>query len=176
MTILYLRPDNFFVNQYGELCNTVKGMSFVMFTSKQCVFCHEIQPTFKKLSKCIRGCTFVEMDVDQQYQKIRSIASSSSTPINFVPYLLFYINGRPMSRYVPEEQNPSANFDKMRQFLLMQSQHQSPSTPVTHTSASTTGSHTTTQPPKQNIPEYSIGKPVCSGQNVCYLGYNKAYK
>lgn len=164
MTIVYLQPDNFYVNPYNEMCNNINGFSFVLFTSKHCAFCKDIIPSFRSLANHIDGCTFVEMDVDQQQQKIRSIAANSNTPINFVPYLLFYINGRPTARYIPEEQTPHINYDKMKQFLIMQSQqHHAPKD-------NKAAAH------KSLIPEYSIGKPICSGKNVCYLGYDSAYK
>ena len=164
MTIVYLQPNNFFVKN-DEMCNDIKGFSFVLFSSEKCVFCKDIIPPFRNLSTRISGCTFAEMNVDQQHQKIRLIASNSSTPINYVPYLLFYVNGKPVARYVPEEQNPHSNFDKMKQFLLVQSNnHQRVS--VSKTSAA---------PPEKSIPEYSIGKPTCSSRNVCYLLGSEAY-
>jgi hypothetical protein len=107
------------------------------------------------------------MDVDQQQQKIRSIADGSSTPINFVPYLLFYVNGRPVARYVPEEQASHINFEKMKQFLIIQSQKQGNKSNTTPKAAAT---------PQSFIPKYSIGKPICNNKNVCYLGYDSAYK
>lgn len=165
MTIVYLQPDNFYVNPYNELCNTISGFSFVIFTSKHCTFCKDILPAFRNLANHIDGCTFVEMNVDQQQQKIRSIAAGSSTPINFVPYLLFYINGRPTARYVPEEQAPHINFEKMKQFLIIQSQKQRNTTQEAVAAA-----------PQSSIPKYSIGKPICTDKNVCYLGYDSAYK
>lgn len=166
MTIIYLRPENFFVNENNELCNNIDGFSFVIFTSKRCVICKDILPIFIRLSNHITGCTFVEMDVDQNQQKIRSIAAKTSTPIDFVPYILFYVNGRPTARYIPEEQSPHINFDKMKQFLLMQSQKDYQQV--------VKNNHQ--QPSEKSIPDYSIGKPICSKNGVCYHTYNSAYK
>lgn len=165
MTIVYVQPDNFFVSsQTNELCHIVRGFSFVLFTSKQCVFCKDIEPVFRNLSNHIDGCTFIEMDVDQQRQKIRTIAAGSTTPINYVPYLLFYINGRPTARYVPEEQAPQLNFEQMKQFLITQSKSK----------GNVNSTRSTLYSPA--IPKYSLGKPICTNKNVCYLGYDHAYK
>ena len=63
--------------------------------------------------------------------------------------------------------------DKMKQFLLIQSQKQQSQK---QQSGGVVNQKQSSAPPAKSIPEYSIGKPICTGKNVCYLFGNDAYK
>ena len=174
--MLYLSPSDFYVNRSSELSVNTPGMVFVLFTSSQCPFCNDIQPVFMQLSKYIQGCTFALMNVEMQQQRIRHMSARTTSPINYVPFLVFYKDGRPVSQYVPDENKPQLNFIKMKEFLLQQGKQAHAVSLSSRPCA-----NPTTKAKVQNnqsgtpIPEYSIGKPVCSKQRVCYLGYDKAY-
>lgn len=166
MTLVYLKPENYFVNQNGDLCNNLKGYSFVMFTSDKCEYCNDIKPAFHYLPNTIQGCIFAEMNIDQQKQKIRMIASQSKTPINYVPYVILYLHGIPIAQYIPDEKNPQANFEKIKLFLINQTKkNQTP-----------TNNNQQQQLPNnnRNIPEYSLAKPS-NTKRVCYLTAAQAY-
>lgn len=163
---MFLTPENFYVDREGKLCNKVPGYSFVLFSSPNCAFCKDVIPAFTKLSQMIQGCTFSTMNVEQQRQKIRDIAQQSDSPINYVPLLILYGNGRPIAQYFPDEQNPQSNLEKMKQFLVHQTSNKKQGQGQAQSS-------TDTGPP---VPAYSMGIPGNSQRRVCYLNFDSAYK
>ena len=120
--MIYLHHTNYYVNDKKLLCNTLRGFSFVFFTSKNCGHCISLMPEFNNLAKMIQGCVFAKLNVEEDGQAIRLTASRSATPINYVPLLVLYANGIPIGVYQPDEHNPKSNFDKMKNFLLANTQ------------------------------------------------------
>lgn len=145
--MLYLTPEDFFLNQNQDLCNKIGGYSFVMFNSPDCVYCKDIHPSFVKVSKMILGCTFAVMEVGQ---RIIGLSQQSKTPIEYVPYILLYGHGQPIAQYQPDEIN--SNIEKMTEFLVEQTK-------------------------QTVINDNLIISGVPKTKNrVCYLGFDKAYK
>jgi thioredoxin-like negative regulator of GroEL len=162
---MFLTPDDFFTNN-NELCVNVKGYSFVFFMTKTCRFCDDVKGPFNQLSQQIEGCKFAYMDVDQKQQQVVSMSYQTMSPISYVPLLVLFLNGRRVSQFFPDEENPSNNLKKMANFIVAACRH--PSSSATPT----------TSAPKQqnNIPPYSIGIPGnLASKRVCYLGYENAY-
>lgn len=170
--MLYLRHTNYYVNKNNQLCNNVPDFSFIFFTSSECSYCYDLMPDFIRLSKAIQGCTFGQLDVDYDNQAIRVVASRSSTPINYVPYLVLYVNGIPFNVYTHDERRGSNNFEGMKQFLIHNTQRllKNPNQPPPPTGPINKGAVTSSQ----KIPGYSIGKPVCKN-GLCYYSYDAAY-
>lgn len=176
--IVYLVPNDYYVNREDELCNKIDGHSFILFTTTSCHYCKDIQPIFVKMSQTIQGCTFGIIDVDQENQKIVNIASRSKTPLEYVPYMILYLKGRPIAQFIADESHPEKNFDYMRDFLIQQSN-------AAKRDISTMQQHRQQQQQQQgavgtnNIPAYSLGIPGNlknpRARNVCYLGFDKAY-
>jgi len=194
--LIYLTPTDYYVSQNGELCNGVRGNSFVMFSSASCHYCTELYPAFVKLSHTIQGCSFCVMNIDQENKRVVGMSRSTSTPIEYVPYVILYANGVPVSQFVPDEDYPDRNYDNMRQFLIEETSRRS----------SVANNRAPQQQPRQQqqqqqqrgggggdagggsqIPAYSIGIPgnlkkargvgpaSKNKKNVCYLDYNSAY-
>ena len=168
--LVYLTPDDYYVNQFRELCNKITGYSFIFFTSNSCKYCKDIQPSFVQISQTIKGCVFGIMNVDQDNQKIVEISSRSKSPLEFVPYIVFYANGRPVAQYNHDEYNPSANFHSMKSFLLNQTSHKG---------SSASASNADHRDASDVIPAYSIGIPgnrdMVKRRKVCYIEYDQAY-
>ncbi len=177
----YLKHDNFYVNQSGDLCNKQNGYSFVMFTSANCKYCSDLYPSFLRLSQSIKGCIFATMNVDADNQRIVEMSTRSKNPLEYVPFLVLYANGIPLAQYHSDESNPESNFDHMRTFLLTHSR-----APDSGTNNSSVSSNAVPNAVPNaaafsdfNIPAYSIAIPHNVGtsrsKKVCYLGYAKAY-
>ena len=169
--MLYLTPEDFFINQNKDLCNRLAGYSFIMFSSRSCTYCKDIHPSFSKLSQMIQGCNFAIMDVEQQNQRVVGLSQQSKTSIEYVPFLLLYANGQPLAQYMPDETNPDANVDKMTKFLVEQT-NKNPAKQTTRAQNSQQAKAVV-----NDIPPYSIGIPKNrKDRRVCYLGYDKAYR
>lgn len=200
--LVYLTPNDYKLRQISsdrkpgemieELCTEIPGISFILFTSNSCKYCKDIYPYFLRVSQIIQGCVFGIMNVDVMNQKIVAMSHRSSTPLQYVPYLMLYINGRPVAQYVPDEENSAHNVELMRSFLVAQTKR------LTRQQNDTAGRHHHQNQPRHNdqgvgagisntasgessIPAYSIGIPgnmksARESRKVCYLDFNSAYK
>lgn len=183
--INHLNASHFYVNNKRQLCNKIPNNSFVMFTSPSCIYCTRLIPSFTKLSESLRGCVFAIMDVEQNKRHVLQLASSSSTPIEYVPYVVLYANGVPVKQFVPSEENPMENYKLMRTFLIKETNRHNnvSSTQINNTSANSSdirgGKGRGTEQNNDTIPLYSIGIPgnrnSKNKRGVCYLKSFNAY-
>lgn len=163
---MFLTPEDFYVAN-GELVLKIPGFAFIFFMSKECTFCDDVKPAFNRVSQMIQGCTFAYMDVDQKQQQIVTMSHQTGAPIQYVPLLLLFVNGRCVGKFTPDEDNPSNNLTKMTNFIMA-----SASKTTGQQSASTQKQETV----ESDIPKYSIGIPGnLANRRVCYLGYEQAY-
>jgi thiol-disulfide isomerase/thioredoxin len=158
--LTYLTPNDYFITQQNELANKIPGFSFIFFSSSGCKFCKDVMPSFLRLSQILQGCVFGIMNVDQEEQKIVSMSASTKNKLEFVPYVLLYVNGKPLAPYMPDEDNPDANFEKMKTFLIAQ------------TTSLNSGDKPTAK--SAQIPPYAGGIPG-NLKRVCYFSYDRAY-
>lgn len=163
--LLFLRSDDFLVQngQKGDILTTrIPGVSLILFYSTKCVHCKYIIPIFKQLPGSIPGCQFGIINISNN--KTLVIKSRKTIlPLQYVPYILLYVNGKPYVQY-----NGSPDLDSIRNFVIniynsLQSKH---------------FFATDKKDTKQDdiIPKYSIGKPLFGyDQDVCYLEFKNAY-
>lgn len=167
---MHLTPNDFYINEELTLGNKLPGYSFIFFMTLDCPYCDDVKPAFDHLAKIIQGCSFFYMDVSQKNQEIVIKARQSRTPIDYVPYLMLFYNGKQIKQYIPDEDRPQNNVEKMTNFLI---QHAStpPQSPLTDPLRGGEARPTT-----DNIPPYSIGIPGnLASKKVCYLSYPNAY-
>ena len=159
---MFLTYHDFDVQHRELVLKNLPGYYFVFFTQDRCTYCNDLKPVFNKLESMTTGCNFVYVDVDQGNQQVVSMSHATDSPIEYVPLLLLYINGRCVDRFVPDEQTPSNNLANMSSFLL------------SHAKQKTTSSTKTTDRTIPRIPAYSIGIPGNhASDRVCYLQPNK---
>jgi hypothetical protein len=97
----------------------------------------------------------------------RSTVDMSATtiaPIKYVPYIVLYVNGKPFMVYKGPYQE-----SEIRNFVVeiannIQKKQQFSKEKVKETPQEEGG-----------IPAYTIGKPLCGNDKVCYLTFNGAY-
>ena len=166
-SILRLRTDDFTVSTGTKgpiLCNGIKGLSLVMFYSPLCKICEDLLPKFKHLPQIINGCKFCILSINEN-QGIISLSRQTISPIEFVPYIIFYVNGRPFLQY-----DDDATLEKLVGFLQY-----SMKLVETKKSFIDKGARVDSE-----IPKYSIAKPYCEFKcdqaGFCYLTYSDAYK
>ena len=143
------------------LANNLPGVSIVLFYSKKCEYCAQCIPVFVNLSRMIPSCQFAMLNVSTYYN-VASSSAKTIAPIDVVPYIVLYVNGRPFMRYngekTPEDlggfiQNVLNHIQSRKNFSTMKVDHQ------------------------HEIPAYSIAVPynvVCEGDE-CYLSFGEAY-
>ena len=161
--LLYPGEEEFFIARgtSGQiLCAKINGLALVLFYSTNCVYCKKLIPIFKKLPELVGGCSFAMINVSQARGIIR-MSKNTVSPIEFVPYIIFYVNNKPYMRY-----NGPPEMQAIKDFVVEV--------------ANNIQNKQTFAPDKikdaeREIPEYAIGKPLCGDGERCYVSYDDAY-
>lgn len=102
MNSIYFLSDRDFKVSSGTngniLTTGISGFSMVLFYSTKCVHCKNLIPIFQQLPNRISGCRFVMINITQ-YPSIIRMSQETKVPIQFVPLIIFYINGKPYLPY-----------------------------------------------------------------------------
>jgi len=162
--LLFLTSEDFNIQRgtKGDIfCHNIQGFSLILFYSTYCEYCQEIIPIFKTLPGTVGGCQFGMVNVSTNKSCVEQ-SQKTIAPIKYVPYIVLYINGKPFMIY-----KGPANAEEIRKFILdiannLQQRQQFSSDKVKEN-------------PSEGIPAYTIGKPVCGNDKVCYLNFTSAY-
>ena len=128
--------------------------------SNNCVYCKKLLPIFNKLPEKVGGCNFAKVNVSQARGVLR-LSKTTISPIEFVPYIIFYVNGKPYMRYNgPPEMKEIQSFVVEVANNIQNKQNFSPDK---------------IKDAEKDIPEYTIGKPLCGNGEGCYVHYDDAY-
>jgi thioredoxin-like negative regulator of GroEL len=164
--LLFLNEKNFSLQEGKKgnvLCCNTRGVTLILFYSKSCPHCSEVLPTFQTLPKVMPNCQFGMLNISNN-MKVAQMSSESICPIEYVPFIILYINGRPFMKYTgPKTLEDIANFlndvlsrlNTKKNFNVLKIDNQ-----------------------ESEIPPYSVGVPfnlVCEGEQ-CYLNFSEAYK
>lgn len=163
--LLFLSSEDFNVEQgvKGEiLCHNIQGFSLILFYSTHCQYCHDIIPIFKTLPGTVGGCQFGMINISTNKSCVEK-SQNTITPIKYVPYIVLYINGKPFMIY----KGPNKTED-IKKFIIdtannLQQRQQFSSNEKKENKE------------EAGIPAYTIGKPICGNDKVCYLDFTKAY-
>ena len=175
---MFLTPNDFAI-QNGELVKpNDQGYSFVFLYTNDCLWCDDVKPAFNYLSRVIRGVNFAYMDVSQNNWQLRNMSFRTGTPIEYVPFLLLFANGRQIAQFFQDEDNPQNNIPKMQNFIITntrQHQQQAQSTRIRGGAGGSNSGAGPSQGSANDIPAYSIGIPGnLASRKVCKL-YDNAY-
>jgi len=165
--LLFLTTDDFQLTKGLKgniMCTTIPGFSLILFYSTQCSHCQTLIPVFKTLPGTIGGCQFGMINVSHNKNCVM-MSRDSIAPIEVVPYIILYINGKPYMRY----QGPH-NSQEISRFIVEVSQK-------IQTKPNFVKEDKNIKQPKggKGIPAYTIGKPICGDGDVCYLEFDDAY-
>ena len=165
--LLFLTADDFFITKGTKgdiMCNTIPGLSLILFYSTQCTFCQKLIPVFKKLPGSIGGCQFGMINVSSNKACIQ-MAKETISPITYVPCIILYVNNKPFMVYRgPHEINEIKNFIFEVANKIQNKQK-------------FTDDKNIKEDPRGGIPAYTIGHPLCGDDDgVCYLDFAEAYK
>lgn len=136
-----------------HLVHTLDGFSIVMFYTDQCDQCKIIKPILLKFvgNPNVQICMVNVYDPDSV--KLIEMSQKSSTVLQHVPFIVFYINGVPFKKFDGNYTMP--DFQKFVQDVTTEASKIKNTNNIA------------------DIPPYTIGKPNSS--KVCYLTYQKAY-
>lgn len=160
--LLFLKAADFFIGkgiQGKILCHNIPSFSLILFYSTKCGHCNELVPIFKKLPGTVNNCQFGMINVStREGRPVLMMGKETIAPIEFVPYILLYVNGRPFIRY-----NGPRDDNIIRRFVAETAkkiQERQPFTANNNIKQTKQG---------KGIPEYSLGHPVRGDDLVCYL-------
>lgn len=201
--ILFLGSDDFCVRA-GEKGNMLclsgwKGLTLVMFYSKECQFCHKLINKFKQLPTIVNGCKFAMCCINRHFDIVEK-SKNTIAPIEYVPDVILYVDGIPYIRYdgahevediknfiftvyerlqktcfSSNQQPPPAPQQPSSHDMMRRPQQQQP--PMQQQPQQQQQQYNIQQPMENMIPAYTIGKPLCGQkrQDRCYLEFKTAY-
>ena len=157
---MYLTSRDFTVND-GQLVKiNDQGYSFVFIYTNSCKWCHDLMPAFKRLSTIVRGVNFQYMDMANDNYILMDMSAMTNTPIEYVPFLILFLNGKQIAHFSPDDNNPNI-IEQMESFIVSNTRRQ----PNGNSSFEV----------ESDIPPYSLGIPYNRGtRKVCKL-FNDAY-
>jgi len=164
--LLFLTTEDFNI-QKGQkgpiLCNSIRGFSLILFYSTQCEFCQNLIPLFKQLPGGVSGCQFGMINVSHNKQCVL-LSRETIAPINEVPYIIMYVNGKPFLRYKgPHDQREISRFIVEVANNVNKNESFNKDTQIKENT-------------KSGIPDYTTGIPLCGPDSkVCYLQFDNAY-
>lgn len=195
--ILFLGNDDFCV-RVGDKGNMLcmsgwRGLTLVMFYSKECQFCDNLINKFKQLPTLVNGCKFGMVCVNRNMEVVEK-SKNTISPIEYVPDVILFVDGIPYIRYDgPHEIDSIRNFiftvyerlsktrfSENQQSEQPQQVHQQPNSPgMSHEEMRRMQQQQhTIRHVRNSIPEYTVGVPV-QGQKKdfqrCYLEFKTAY-
>jgi len=117
-------------------------------------------PAFKRLSTIVRGVNFQYMDMANDNYILMDMSAMTNTPIEYVPFLILFLNGKQIAHFSPDDNNPNI-IEQMESFIVSNTRRQ----PNGNSSFEL----------ENDIPPYSLGIPYNRGtRKVCKL-FNDAY-
>lgn len=163
-SLLFLEEGDFFTSTDStynrlSLCHNIQGFSVLLFYSNRCVHCQQVLPIFMRLPQLVNGCQFGIVNVSTN-RRLIEITKQTTSPINYVPLIILYINGRPYMKY----DGPKTDVE-IRKFIMKTSSdvHESGFAKVAK---------------ENSIPQYTVGHPLIGETDVTYLEFdtNKGYR
>lgn len=164
--IIRLRTEDFTIEQgsRGAILSTqIKGLSMAMFWSPGCQICTRLEPQFRSLPQIFKNVKFLLLNINEN-KNVIELSKQTIAPIEFVPYIVFYVNGRPFLQYDDE-----LVFEKLLNFIKY-------TIKLVETKKSFVEKGGKFD---SDIPKYTIAKPYaefkCNDEGFCYLTYTDAY-
>ena len=164
--LLFLTTEDFNIQRGTKgniMCTMIQGFSLILFYSTECEHCKSLIPIFKRLPGSVGGCQFGMINVSHNKQCV-IMSRETIAPIQVVPYIVLYINGKPHMRY-----NGPYIAEEIGRFIVEVARKVQKQETVEK-------DERITEDVNGGIPAYTIGHPLCGPDNkVCYLDFKDAY-
>ena len=166
--LLFPTSEDFFMSQGANgplLCTKVNGICLMLFYSTKCVYCKKLIPIFNSISDTLNGAYFAMVNVFRA-RDVCTQSKQTNTPITYVPLIILYINNKPYMKY-----SGPHDINTIRTFVIEASQN------YQKNNVGGGGEQKNYQPEtkEKEIPEYSMGVPLCGMDGRCYLKFDDAY-
>ena len=165
-SIIRLRTEDLSIEQGTRgavLANHIKGLSIAMFWSPGCKISVALEPHFRRLPQIFNNVKCLMLNINDN-KNVIELSRQTIAPIDFVPYIVFYVNGRPFLQYDDEP-----NFEKLANFIRYAVKLVETKKQFIDKGAKV----------ESDIPKYTIAKPYaefkCNDEGFCYLTYGDAY-
>jgi len=169
--LLYLTAEDFNIREGMKgcmLCTNIRGYSVLLIYSTACEYCKDLLPVFKHLPGTVGNCQFAMINVSVN-RNVVLMSKDTMVPITYVPYILFYVDGKPFMKY-----SGANDINEIKRFIFEVTRKLG----AKKFYEETTAKHET----ENKIPEYTIGTPksgntksvgdmICE-DGVCYLDFN----
>jgi thiol-disulfide isomerase/thioredoxin len=155
--LLILEEEDFELVESGKVTHLIHTVgckySIVMFYTDECDQCKIIKPILLGFvgNPTIQICMVNVYDADSV--KLIEQSQKTTTPLQHVPFIVFYINGIPFKKY--DGQYTFSDFQTFIKNVMTEASKIKDTSEI------------------NEIPPYTIGKP--NSAKVCYLTYQKAY-
>ena len=169
--LLFLKTDDFYIQQASKggtiLCTSIRGISVILFYSTSCDYCKKLIPIFKRLPGQIGGAQFgmANVSIDQLIVKM---SRDTIAPIKYVPLIILYVNGRPFIRF-----DGDMNEESIKQFVYDVGNKIQAQSRERALDERKSGKKSNSD---DDIPPYTIGKPLYGQEDVTYLEFSEAYE
>jgi thiol-disulfide isomerase/thioredoxin len=164
-SIVFLQSSDFAI-QPGKkgkvLACKLPDVALVLFYSDNCGPCQHLKPIFKALPKHLPHTRFGACNIDKEEMKVAHMSAGTLAPIKYTPYIILYINHRPVMSYDGERTLP-----KIVDFV----------TEVTKR-LNNTKNFSANSKVDSEFAKYTTGIPyniLCDDEGSCYLTYNEIY-
>jgi thioredoxin-like negative regulator of GroEL len=142
------------------VCQKTSGLLLVMFYSTQCPHCGPARTVFNGVARQFTqgNCKFGMINI-MQNPKVTQFAKASQTPITYVPLIMAFFNGAPLSKF-----QAAINQPNLIQFVQQ-----------CYGSIQDKVDAFGTVKKEPEVPAFATGVPFCE-DGVCYLGFDDAYE
>jgi len=168
MSLKFLTPDSFNINPgtkgYILCCKDTQNLCVVLFYSNKCKYCNSFLGILKEASVRFPNCSFGLINVSN-YPQIVEMSNLTIAPIEYVPYIILYINEKPYIRY--DGPPTLEDFGSFIQKVLNQMSYQTEFVKKDNNSTSTSTSNNISLPSDVNT-DVGIPYNLCQG-NKCYF-------
>lgn len=96
-SVVELNQNHFYVNGQN-LCVNVPGVILIFFKSQGCQHCKQLEPIFLQFARSNSRISYGIIDLTYN-KNVVNISRNTKTPIQTVPQLYLYFEGRPYARF-----------------------------------------------------------------------------
>lgn len=155
------------------LSHKITGLSFVLFYSNKCKFCPTMVDRFKMLPSVYKGIKFCMFNITNKDAFIKNINAKTITRIEYVPYMMVYMNGTPYVQY-------TGGYDVNNIVSFLKNVENSISNHRKKNQMTKKENYDTkkTEPEEKQSHPCTYGVPICgdgSRGDVCYVTMEEAY-
>lgn len=155
--LLILEEEDFELVKTDKVTHLVHTLdckySVVMFYTDECNQCHLVKPILRKFlnNSNVQICMVNVYDPDST--NLIQLSAKTTTPLQHVPFIIFYINGVPFKKF--DGQYTETDFKNFINNVMFEASKIKDTNNI------------------GEIPPYTIGKP--NSAKVCYLSFQNAY-